>query len=371
MKRLFLVLLILLLWATGQVAADTLKEFPAEKLKKLSLDLSCGGSIEVLGAKENKVRVEVLFKKTSEKDWEIVYTPRGDELEVECSSKVKDHHSPDFHIQVPQKFDLELKTMGGSITISGVNGTITGRTNGGALIFNKLQGDLRMKTMGGDIELRDSEVDGEVTTMGGRISIENVVGDIKGHSMGGNVVYRNVRKHAGDGGGKVVRITTMGGAINVDQAESGAEVETMGGDITIQSANEYVKAKTMGGDIVIKSVDGHVKATTMGGSIKVRISGDSQGKKDATLSSLGGGITLMVPESLAMDIDIQLVYTKGHQGEYQIQSDFPLQIEEDKEWSNKHGSARKTIRGRGKTGDGRNKITITTVNGNIDLKKSK
>lgn len=371
MKRLFLVFLIMLLWAAGQVAADTLKEFPAEKLKKLSLDLRCGGSIEVSGAAENKVRVEVLFNKASEKNWEIIYTPRGDELGIECSSKVKDHHSPDFHIQVPQKFDLELKTMGGTISISGVNGTISGRTQGGSLIFNKLKGDLQMKTMGGDIELRDSEVDGEVTTMGGRISIENVVGDIKGRSMGGNVVYRNVRKRPGDSNGKVVRISTMGGAINVDQAESGAEVETMGGDITIQSAREYVKAKTMGGDILIKSVDGHVKASTLGGSVKVRISGDSQGKKDATLSSLGGGITLTVPDSLAMDIDIELVYTKGNQGQYRISSDFPLQIEEDKEWSREHGSARKTIRGRGKTGDGRNKIIISTVNGNIDLKKSK
>jgi len=371
MKRLLLAFLIGLFWTFGQVAADTMQEFPADTLKKLSLDLSCGGLIDISAARENKVRVEVIFKKTDEKDWEIIYTPQGDELRIECRAKVKDHQSPAFRIQVPQKFNLELKTMGGDITITGVSGTMTGRTQGGSLVFNKLKGALQMKTMGGDIDLRDSEVDGEVTTMGGRISIENVIGDIKGHSMGGNVVYRNVRKREGDSSGKVVRITTMGGAIHVDQAEAGAEVETMGGDITIQSAREYVKAKTMGGDIVIKSVDGYVKATTMGGAIEARISGDSQGKKDATLSSMSGAITLTVPEALAMEIDIQLTYTKGNQGEYQIRSDFPLQIEEDKEWSQEHGTPRKTIHGRGKTGDGRNKITITTVNGDIYLKKSK
>jgi DUF4097 and DUF4098 domain-containing protein YvlB len=371
MKRIFFVFLLVLFWVAELAAADTVKEFPAEKLKKLSVDLQCGGAIEISGTTANKVRVQVIFNETSEKEWDIAYASEGDELTIECQSTVNDHHSPDFRIQVPQKFDLELKTRGGDITVTAVNGSITGRTQGGDLQLSKLQGTLQMKTMGGEIELRDSQVDGDVLTMGGRVTIENVIGDIKGRSMGGNVIYRNVRLREGDSGGKAVRIHTMGGSINVDQAETGADVDTMGGDITIASARDYVNAKTMGGDIVIKAIDGRLKATTMGGDIEARITGGSQGKKDALLTSMSGGITLEVPEALAMEIDIQLTYTKGNQGEYRIQSDFPLQIEEDKEWSQEHGTPRKIIRGRGKTGDGRNKITISTINGDVYLKKSK
>jgi DUF4097 and DUF4098 domain-containing protein YvlB len=128
----------------------------------------------------------------------------------------------------------------------------------------------------------------------------------------------------------------------------------------------------MGGDITIDHIDGWVKATTMGGDVEVTMTASSKsGKYDAYLSSLGGDVTLSVPEDLSMNIDIELNYTKRSWGKYQITSDFKLEREETPDWIKKNGSFRKTIYARAKVKGARNTIKIKTVNGNIYLKKNK
>lgn len=371
MKRIIYTFIALLwLLAGSAAAADAPWVFPADKIRKVVVDLQCGGAIDVVAWEQKQVQAAVTYQKGHENGWNIRCTPKGDVLEVSCDAgKSNNRRTPSFSLHVPVTIDLELKTMGGGISVTGVHGSIGGRTMGGALQYRNIQGELRMKTMGGDIELRDSDVDGEVTTMGGRVLIENVIGDIKGRSMGGNVVYRNARKRGGSPGGKVVKIHTMGGDIHVDEAEDGADLETMGGAISVKSAKKFVKAKTMGGDIEIKALEGGVNATTMGGDISVRVTGEAQGQTDIRLVSMGGDITLVVPAGLAMTFEIELTYTKGNEGEYTIASDFPLQTREDAEWSREHGKPRKTIHGTGKTGDGRHKVVISTSNGNIKIKK--
>src|SRR6185436_19983527 len=162
-----------------------------------------------------------------------------------------------------------------------------------------------------------------------------------GHSMGGNVEYRNVTDREGSSTGEVVKITTMGGEIDVDSAPHGAEVSTMGGDIRIHSAGEYVKAKTMGGDISIDKVDGAIKAETMGGDVDVTMVGNPAEKnRDVLLSSKGGDITLVVPAGLSMDVDIRLAYTRDSRHDsksYRIESDFELKEERSKEWDDEYG----------------------------------
>ena len=126
----------------------------------------------------------------------------------------------------------------------------------------------------------------------------------------------------------------------------------------------------MGCSIDIENTDGAIDAETMGGNINAEMVGDpSQGDRNVTLSSKGGDITLIVPEGLSMDIDITLAVTKNREGDYKIYSDFPIKQETSPEWSHKHGSARKFIYGKGKTGDGKNKIKIETINGDVYLKK--
>jgi len=379
MKKLILSLCVLgLMLAPLSAATSPEKTFDVKPGKRLVIDLKPGGEIFVTGWKKSRVAVAVTVdgKERADMPFSIRKTDDGVEIEIELDSQFSKwfRKNRDFkvNVRVPEKFDLKLRSMGGSIAVHDVKGEITGRTMGGNLELKNLGGVVYMKTMGGDVTLRDSNVDGEVRTMGGRVLLEDVVGDVKGSSMGGNVIYRNVkRKTGGDSTDKVVRISTMGGAVNVDDAPRGADLHTMGGQINVKSAGDFVKAKTMGGDIHLNAVDGWIEAKTLGGDIVARMVG-TPSKKDrhVRMSSLGGDLDLAVPAGLSMDVDIEItVYRNGH-NEFRIKNDFGLKVEEEKEWRQKGSREFRIIRATGRIGDGKHKVELHTISGNVTLRKA-
>lgn len=373
MRKLILLLLMALFMVITAFSAETSqKEFNVSKGQSLDVNLKVGGSLSITGWEKEKVGVIVHFKKTTPDQWDIRFTEKEGRIEIGADYKGDAPHfsNPEFEIQVPNQFDLKLKTMGGDIDIRHVSGEITGKTMGGNLKLAYLKGIIDLRTMGGDITLKDSDVDGKLKTMGGRVLFENVIGDIQGSSMGGNVIYNNVKPREGrtpNNKDKLDKVSTMGGDINLSDAPYGADVDTMGGNIHIKSAGNYVKAKTMGGNITVDAIDGGIKATTMGGNITVIMTGDPQkGDREVNLDSMGGNITLSVPGELSMDIDIELGYTND--GKYNIVSDFQLKLEKVDSGNN---TGKKYIYGKAQIGGGKHKIKIKTINGDIYLKKSK
>lgn len=349
------------------------REFSVSSGKRLDIDLRTGGSLNISGWDNDQVRVDAYLGGRDGDNARVEFKENADGVEIYSHyDEVRRNRSSDltFEIKVPRKFNVEINTMGGAVKIDSVEGQINGKTMGGELDLSNLRGALHLSTMGGGIKLVNSEVDGSVSTMGGKVLIQDVVGNVKGSSMGGAVSYKNVTRRDGSSTGDEVRITTMGGEINVDTAPAGANVMTMGGDINITSASKFVKAKTMGGDIKIGAVDGAVTATTMGGNVNVKVTGEgSDGSRDVLLTSNGGDIELTVPAGLSMDFDIELAYTRKHQGDYKITSDFGLQQRESDEWDTSHGSPRKVIYGTGSVAGGRNKIRIRTINGNVFVRR--
>jgi DUF4097 and DUF4098 domain-containing protein YvlB len=348
------------------------KRLEASPGQLLEVNLGTGGAIHIHGGTDNAVTVKT---KLSGRDADLIRvaverTHGG--VSVTAKYEGGSSHrsgSADLDITVPARFDTQLKTMGGELRLEGVEGQLQGSTMGGPLTLSGLKGKVEFSTMGGGITLTSSQVDGRVKTMGGNVKIKDVVGDIKGSSMGGNVTYDNVQ-HPGKTDGKAVEISTMGGEINVASAPSGATVKTMGGGIHIGSAREFVKATTMGGNIEIKELDGSVAANTMGGDITVTMVGDpAQGRRDVKLESKGGEIRLTLPANLSADIDVELDHTKNSSRTYKIDSDFPLAITDSPDWSEGHGSPRKTLKGVASVNGGRNKIIIRTINGNVIIKK--
>ncbi|MFQ5528324.1 MAG: DUF4097 family beta strand repeat-containing protein [Thermoanaerobaculia bacterium] len=379
MKKSTWILLACLVIALPVVAqAQTVEAFDVPSGELLELDLETGGSVEIRGWDRSEVRVELeergrgvkpkvdirrtdsgVAVKIEENDWH----ERGDRGH-------RDHKGYRVKVRVPLKFNIQIETMGGGITIADVEGEIEGETMGGQLDLSNLKGELDLSTMGGSIRLVDSEVNGEVSTMGGKVLLENVIGDVDGSSMGGNVVYKNVQRSDGSTTGKVVHITTMGGEIELAEAPHGAKLHTMGGKIEVQSAAEFVDAETMGGDVILHEVDGRVAATTMGGDVEVRVIGDPQaGDRSIELTSMGGEIHLTVPHNFSMEVDIELSYTKRRAGRYDIHSDLTLQRSEEPAWNYDHGSARKVIKGSGVFAGGKNKVVIRTINGDVHLRQ--
>lgn len=355
----------------GPAAADVEREISVSPGETIELDLEAGGDVKITGWSRDSVRVVAEVRRSSPAvRIDVEEMRRG----VRVRSSFETHSrrqssSIDLTIQVPERFDVDLDSMGGDFTVEDVEGTIEGETMGGDLDLRRIRGTVRLRTMGGDVTLRDADVDGSLKTMGGDVVFQDVVGDVSGSSMGGDVVYKNVRRRDGFSTGGAVVISTMGGEINVDEAPDGADVSTMGGDIHVRSAALYVKAKTMGGDLRIDEIDGWVKGTTMAGDIDVVMVGDPRrAERDVDLQSYSGDIELTVPEGLDMEIDIEIAYTKDSSRDYEIISDFPISRRETDEWDRGHGSPRRYIYGTGKVGSGANRIRIRTINGDVTLR---
>jgi DUF4097 and DUF4098 domain-containing protein YvlB len=367
MRKLSLGLLMVLLVLGAGTAIGFERELAVGSGGTIEFDLEAGGDITIVGWSSESVKVsanvsgrsaDIVDLKVEERNGGVLVTSRYVEHRRSQSSSI------DLEVWVPSIFDVEIDSMGGGVSIDGVEGTFSGKTMGGELELINLKGKLQLTTMGGDVTLTNSDVDGRVKTMGGRALVEDVFGDVKVTSMGGEVTHRRVTRSDGNSIGDQVDIYTMGGDIDVSDAPLGADVHTMGGDITIDSVREYVTAKTMGGDIRIKEADGRVKATTMAGDVHVLVVGGH----DVELTSMHGEITLVMPEGADLDLDIELAYTKNSSRDYKIYSDFPIQQSESEAWDYDHGSPRKTIRGFAEGGG--NRIVIRTVNGNVYLKRN-
>jgi DUF4097 and DUF4098 domain-containing protein YvlB len=369
MRKLFTVsFLVVLIFGIGSAAAFE-REIPVRSGGLLEFDLETGGTITIIGWSSESVQVsagvsgrsaDIVDLRVEERDGGVLVSSRFTEDRRNQNASIK------LDVRVPSIFNVKISTMGGGVTIDGVEGTFEGKTMGGELNLSNLKGEIHLTTMGGAIRLTNSDLDGSVKTMGGKALVEDVFGDVKVTSMGGEVTRRRVTRTNGDSIGEQVNIRTMGGGIDVSDAPLGADVHTMGGDITIGSAAEYVKAETMGGDIRIKEADGWVKATTMGGDIDVMVIGNH----DVELTSMSGKVTLVIPDGADLDIDIELEYTKNSSRNYKIYSDFPIEQHESADWDYDRGSPRKTIRGTGTAGGG-NRVVIRTINGDVYLKRSR
>ena len=372
MRRFLILIFVLGIFACVPTRQQMNKEFAVAEGKMLNINLKSGGSINIQGWNKEKAKVDVEFIGCDPEDFDfdVFKNPLGIRVNSDYKRRVKNSNIR-VNIQIPEKFDIKIKTSGGRIRIQNIEGEINGGTGGGGLDLKNLTGKIHFTTGGGGITIKDSQLDGRVSTGGGKVLVENVTGDIKASSGGGNVVYRNVKTPDKTYAEDVVYIRNAGGALNVDDAPAGAEVSTGGGNIRIHSAKEYVKASTGGGDITIDEVDGWVKVSTGAGDVEITMTGDPEkGKRDITVSTGTGDVTLVVPKNLSMEVDIELSYTKNSSRNYKIKSDFDIQEARTDKWDYDQGSPRKFIYGRATIKGGKNSIKIRTCNGDVYLKSS-
>ncbi|MBN2572294.1 MAG: hypothetical protein JXA68_09210, partial [Ignavibacteriales bacterium] len=320
------------------------KEFNVKFGQDFSVTLETGGSIKITGWDKEIVKVTLKFDENNADEYNIDFQEGSNGVSVMVDYMEDDCEdcAVDAEIMVPNKFNVNFETMGGSVSLDNCDGNLEGTTMGGSLDLYKLKGNVDLSTMGGSISLKNSEVDGSVETMGGSVVLENLSGNVDVKTMGGSITQKNVKSKSSEES-EGVTISTMGGSIDVDEALNGTNVETMGGSITVNKVYKFLIASTMGGPIEVKELDGWIEASTMGGPIEVNMVGDpNQGDKHVDLSTMGGDVTLIVPAGLSMTFDIELEFDKKHEGDYDIYSDFLL---------NKETQGKK-IYGKGTVGDG-------------------
>ncbi|HKS38625.1 MAG TPA: DUF4097 family beta strand repeat-containing protein [Verrucomicrobiae bacterium] len=129
----------------------------------------------------------------------------------------------------------------------------------------------------------------------------------------------------------------------VSTVNGGIEIEKVSGDVKANSVNGQVKAVGLSGDVALSTVNGSVKASF------------AELKKDASLKSVNGGVTITLPPEANADVSASTL----HGG---ISSDFSLKTK-------KHFPVGQNLDG--KLGEGGPRIEMSTVNGGIRIDRSK
>jgi beta-lactamase regulating signal transducer with metallopeptidase domain len=394
---------------------------PVKSGGTLNIDLKTGGNLVITSWDKPQVVVRASL---SGRDWrrtDVRLRPYDGDATLEseftgASENQSSHHA--FEIQVPKNFNVRVKSSGGSVSITGVDGRFTGNTGGGEINIVNANGDVDLNTGGGDIRVTDSNLNGSVATGGGVVRIQRVNGNLSGSSGSGPVVYsQSTRNHSGygygsgNGGGKGdldvitnvsggqsttsyihldpvgkpvkgsfptsastgssyygIMMNSAGGDISLPSAPDGALVKTGGGRIRVGPSGGLVSATTGGGDIDVGPASGSVEAHTGAGRVAIELKGPDSHAVEVTSGK--GDVVLDVPANLNATLELETAYTNNFGHKTRIVSDWPLTTTETSGWDSTNGTPRRYVRARQNIGKGGAVIRVRTVNGNIVLQKA-
>ena len=208
-----------------------------------SYDVKAGGYLN-LETDVGKLVIETHNKDSVDIDIEVSGS-RADELEIHHSSDGQNvditgeferggygwnNMKVSFTITVPEEYNLDLRTAGGSIKIDDLIGEVQARTSGGSI---------KIKDIKGDVDLH---------TSGGSIKTGTVEGDLNAHTSGGSIQ-----------------------ASFAQQLTQDAVLDTSGGSITVRMIEDMkvdLDASTSGGRVRSDfEVDGRVKKKSIRGEV--------------------------------------------------------------------------------------------------------
>ncbi len=282
------------------------KTFKIEQGGSLELNVAFG-SITIIPWNKSEINITASgMQKADEKALEIEVIGNR-KVKVDCNPNWGGSEDMHFDIKVPRKFNLNLNTKAGDITISGklegdVNaksyggeitvGDITGNfmanTSGGDIATGNIDGSMNLNTLGGDIRvgaIKGSLI--KINTNGGDVSIKKAYSGVSVRTMGGDI-------RTGDLGGDS-ELITLGGDISAGNVRGGINMETYGGDLTLAGANGRVSAKTSGGNITMHNISGSVTVKTPSGNIDVTLYPSPNSISE--ISTSNGSIDLHVPQN--------------------------------------------------------------------------
>lgn len=277
----------------------------------------------------------------------------------------------EFKITAPVRFNLDLETQGGDISLeSPLQGEVRATTAGGDIRAEDVRGPLRVETAGGNISLGNIGQHLDARTAGGGVHVGDVHGNAVLETSGGEIVTGRVEGtlRAETAGGDVVIggasgeivAQTAGGHIQIGESSGSVRAQTAGGSIRLQGARGRVVVETAGGSIDLFKVEGPIRASTAAGPIRAQFNISKRTFAASDLETSMGDVEVFIPPDLPLTIDAAIESAAGHQ----IFSDFPLNIQGARE-----EFVERTIRGRGAVNGGGEVLRIRTVAGNIEIRK--
>jgi hypothetical protein len=316
MRRLATTLLVLLIASSAIAAEDTIRRgFNVSDGGTLRLDANIGTVTIVTGG--SGVAVEVI--RTTRgfgrdqilENHQVEFEQNGNDVTITSSltgwrNRMTSDYRVKWNIRVPARYNVSVRTSGGSVSVSDIRGAVDVRTSGGSIKTGAVDGTANLRTSGGSI------------------SIQSASREIVAH--------------------------TSGGGIRVERASSSVDAKTSGGSIHLGPVGGTVVARTSGGGITLEEVQGSIDAVTSGGSIHARLA--AQPTASSRLSTSGGRVNVELGPNVAVDLEARA--SGGG-----VQSDIPVTV---------HGTIRRNeiI---GQINGGGPKLVLRTSGGGIRLSR--
>jgi len=270
-----------------------------------------------------------------------------------------------FDIKVPARFNVDVETRGGSVTVERLEGELRAVTAAGSIRTGSIGGATRVETAGGNIEVENIGGRLEARTAGGHIRIGDVQGDAVLETSGGKILTGRVAGalRAGTAGGDIVVggatrdvvALTAGGKIRLGDVGGRVRAETAGGSIFLETATGPVQVQTAGGSIELLRILSGVRAVTTAGRVQAQIAATRESFQPSLLETSFGDVVVYLPADLPLTIDAEILQAMGHT----IKTDFPLQV------TPSSGYGPRTVEARGELNGGGETLRIRTTMGNI------
>lgn len=153
----------------------------------------------------------------------------------------------DLDITLPdsRRFNLEIRTMNGGITLQNVEAIqdISLETGNGPIILNRVFGNVKGQTLNGPVRVREIRGNVELSTSGGEMNAWDVSGSLVFNTAVGNM---SSTRGTGD-----IKLSTKNGNIDVAEARALLKAESFNGKIGVRSP-------MVGGDWEIYSAVGDI-----------------------------------------------------------------------------------------------------------------
>jgi len=217
--------------ATPEPATET-RTFALQSGGRLKID-SANGAIKILSWDKNEAELTARFRTSRKKAHsKIEISNDNNSLELNITHPKELHESGyvNLELSVPGNISGDIKTVNGSIALSGITGTINIKTTGGSIILENVSGNISASTAFGNVSgsIQNIEDNLYITTINGNIDLKlpNPNGDFTASVLHGEIkippgardvetsgTNRNTIKAKYDGNAKMKFITNFGSII--------------------------------------------------------------------------------------------------------------------------------------------------------------
>jgi DUF4097 and DUF4098 domain-containing protein YvlB len=261
--------------------------------------------------------------------------------------------SSEYRIIVPKTFNCDAEVKGGDFSIEGMNGQLKVDLGGGDMSISEVLGPVSVQQGGGDLSIEGCKKELSVKLGGGDLSVEDAGGSVQLDVGGGDVELTDCEGP--------VKLNLGGGDLEISGVVHGVEAQVGGGDMELQDIKGGVTCNIGGGSLEMDDISGSVSAKSGAGDIEL---GLSELPADAAvhIETGIGDIAISLPAGIKASLQVEVKKMSEFSDE-EIESDFPLQLNTEKDGGANYLRAKAELNGGGPV------IYLKSHGGDISIEK--